>query len=302
MGERGPNRRRAGRWRPSIQRNPRNRRRLKPGQVLGRAALVALAGVGLWTAFHAPGLRVRKVEVIGAERLGEQRAAELARVPLGRNIFRVNLYRARVAVEQEPLVASASVTRSLPDTVRIAVKERRPVFVVAYAGRFFEADAAGIPFRAVPRPSPRVPLLELRNVGPVRLGEKLRPEITKPALACLQLTARDRLVLRKITVDGPHELWLNMKVPSRPQTARVAGVPGHILRIRLGRPEELSLKLQDARRILAGRPQILADAKWLDVSCAGRPVYMAQTSTGSTSTTWGGAAGAAANPALPVSH
>jgi hypothetical protein len=300
MKERGTNRRRLGRARPTANRNPRNRRRLKPGQVVTRASLVALAGMGLWSAFHAPQLRVRSVEVVGAERLGEKRAAQLAAVPLGRNIFRVNLYRARVAVEKDPLVQSASVTRSLPGTVRVLVKERRPVFVVAYASRFFEADASGVLFREVPRPSHRVPLLELRNVGPVHLGEKLRPEVTKPALACLRLTARDRLLLWKISVDGPHELWLNMKVPSRPQMPRVAGVPGQNLRIRLGRPEELSLKLEDARRILAGRPEIMADAQWLDVSCAGRPVYMAQTPTGSTSITGRGAVVPHANPARPV--
>jgi hypothetical protein len=302
MGERGMNRRRLGRMRPSTARSPKNRRRTRPAVVLGRAALVALAGLGLWSAFHSPALRVRNVEVVGAERLGARRAAELARVPLGRNIFRVNLYRARVAVERDPLVASASIARALPGTIRILVKERRHVFVVAYAGRFFEADAEGVPYREVPQALPRVPVLELHNVGPVRLGLPLRPEITKPALACLRLTARDRLVLWKISVDGPHELWLNMKVPSRPQVARMAGVPGPNLRIRLGRPEELSLKLQDARRILAGRPQILAEAQWLDVSCAGRPVYMAQTATGMTSIPGRGAVVSSASPAHPVTR
>jgi cell division protein FtsQ len=302
MTERGMNRRRPAQWRRSPTRNPRNRRRMKPGQVLRRASLVALAGAGLWMAFHAPGLRVRRVEVVGAERLGKSRAADLARIPLGQNIFRTNLYRARVAVEQDPLVASASVTRALPDTVRILVRERRPVFVVAYAGRLYEADNSGVLYREVPQPSPQLPVLELRNVGPVRLGERLRPEVAKPALACLRLAARDRLVLRKISVDGPHELWLNMAVPSRPQTARVAGLPGQNLRIRLGRPEELSLKLQDARRILGGRPQILADAQWLDVSCAGRPVYMAQTATGSTSIPERGAVMSSASPAQPVTR
>jgi hypothetical protein len=96
----------------------------------------------------------------------------------------------------------------------------------------------------------------------------------KPALACLEQTAADRLLLWKINVDGPHELCLNMNVPSRPH------LPGKTLRVRLGRSEDLALKLADARKVLAGRPQVVEEARYLDVSCAGRPVYMAQASTG----------------------
>ena len=261
-------------WRPNSRRSPKNRRRISPLQIALRVSLIALAGQGLWLAFHAPALRVRRVEVVGAERLSAGRVRELARVPLGRNIFCVNLYRARLKVESEPLVASAEVSRALPDAVRILVHERRPVFVVSYAGQFDEVDSEGVLFRRVPRPTPKIPLLALANVGPVRLGQRLRPDVLKPALTCLQLTAANRLLLWKINVDGPHQLWLNMKVPTRSDS------PGGNLRVRLGRSQDLALKLADACKVLAGRPQVVANAQYLDVSCAGRPVYMAQASTG----------------------
>src|SRR3989442_921534 len=87
------------------------------------------------------------------------------------------------------------------------------------------------------RPSGNLPLLTLRNVGPVHLGSRLRLDVMQPALACLRLTAKDRPLLWKINVDGPHELCLNMKVPSR------SSPTGKTLRIRLGRPEDLALKL-----------------------------------------------------------
>jgi POTRA domain, FtsQ-type len=302
MADHSLNRRRLRRWRPKPGRSPRNRRRANSSQIAGRVILTILAAQGLWTAFHAPQLRVRRVEVVGANRLGAARVAKLAGVPLGRNIFGVNLFRARMAVETDPLVESASVTRALPDAVRILVRERRPIFTVSYAGQYFEADGAGILFRRVPKPTPRLPVLGLRNVGPAHLGGRLSPSIMNPALACLRLTARDRMLLCEIDIDGPHELWLNMTVSSRPSAVSAAGPPGKELRIRLGRPEDLSLKLEDARKILAGRPQVLEDARYLDVSCAGRPVYMAQTPTGSTSISARGAAGPAASPAAPIIH
>jgi POTRA domain-containing FtsQ-type protein len=270
------NRKRLGRWQPKAKRSPRNRRRASPLQMILRLALVALAGQGLWTAFHSPRLRVRRVEVIGADRLGAERVRQLAGLPLGRNIFCLNLYRAHVKVEREPLVASAEVSRALPDAIRILVRERRPVFVVAHAGQFYEVDGEGVLFRRIPRPIPKIPLLALTRVGPLAVGQRVRADIMKPALACLEQTAADRLRLWKINVDGPHELCLNMKVPSG------SHMPGKTLRVRLGRSDDLALKLADARKVLAGRPQVVEEAQYLDVSCAGRPVYMAQASTGAT--------------------
>lgn len=274
MASSAPNRSRLGRWRPKPRRSPKNRRRISPLRLLLQVALIALAAQGLWMAFHAPRLRVRRVEVVGADRLGAARVRQLAAVPLGRNIFCVNLYRARLKVEREPLVASAAVSRALPDAVRILVSERRPVFVVSSHGQFYEVDSEGILFRRVPKPTPKIPLLALANVGPVTLGQRVRTDVMKPALACLQFMAADRLLLWKINVDGPHQLWLNMKVPTPSH-----GPPENV-RVRLGRAEDLALKLADAGKVLASRPQVVGDAQYLDVSCAGRPVYMAQASTG----------------------
>ncbi len=111
------------------------------------------------------------------------------------------------------------------------------------------------------------------------------------------------MLLGKIKVDGPHELWLNMTVAARPSALPRTGSTGKTLRIRLGRPESLALKLADARNVLAGRPQVVEEALYLDVSCAGRPVYMAQTLTGAAlAPSRGGAAGPTPSPAPPLTH
>jgi hypothetical protein len=262
-----------------------------------------MAVYALWVVFHSPHLEIRRVEVIGAERIDAGKVRQLAAIPVGRNIFRANLYRARLGVQSDPHVAEAQVSRALPDAVRILVRERRPVFSVYHAGAFYEADEAGVLDRRTRKRTPKLPLLVLRNVGHYQVGDRLRPEVLNPALACLRLTAGDRMLLTKIKVDGPHELWLNMTVAARPAARPGTGTSGKRLLVRLGRPESLALKLADARNVLAGRPQVVEEARYLDVSCAGRPVYMAQTLTGPASASpRGGAAGPAPSPAPPLTH
>src|SRR5205807_8042232 len=142
-----------------------------------------------------------------------------------------------------------------------------------------EVDSEGILFRRVVRTLPGLPILALKNIAPLAVGERVPNGIIKPALTCCRLIADDHASLWKINVDGPHELCLNMKVPSRSHPK------GAALAIRLGRPEDLALKLADARKILSGRPQVLEVAQYLDMSCAGRPVYLAKANPGATSIT-----------------
>jgi hypothetical protein len=277
MAENRQYRKRPGRWRTKTVRSPKNRRRISPILMLVRGAMVALAAQGLWIVFHSPRLAVRRVDVIGADRLGAERVRHLASIPLGQNIFCINLFRARVKVESDPLVAAAEISRALPNAIRVLVKERRPVFDVSQQGHLFEADGEGVLFRCISRPTPGMPILALKDVLPLSIGQRVPESLMKPALACLRLAAGDRAVLWKINVDGPHELCLNMKVPSRSHPNGVA------FAIRVGRSEDLALKLADARKVLAGRPQILEEAQYLNVSCAGRPVYLAKATPGAAS-------------------
>src|SRR5687767_5089887 len=101
MADRIPNRRSLRRWQPRHARSSRNRRRTSPFHVAMRFVLVGLGALGLWWAFHSPSLAVRQVEVIGAQRLNAAHLVRQASIPVGQNIFRVNLYRARIAVEAD---------------------------------------------------------------------------------------------------------------------------------------------------------------------------------------------------------
>ena len=74
----------------------------------------------------------------------------------GRNIFTVDLGRARAAIEQMPQVESAIVQRVLPNRINITIGERRPIAWVAAKGdddpsssdRSFLIDARGIVLRS----------------------------------------------------------------------------------------------------------------------------------------------------------
>lgn len=135
---------------------------LAPKLALGvaSAAVLAVVGLALFTgerletlkrgvartgdaAVAATGFGVDAVEVRGASEHTRMAVTEAAGVEPGDNILGVDLEAVRSRVDAVGWVQDVSVRRVLPDTLVIAVKERRPLAVWQYKGRIGLVDAAG---------------------------------------------------------------------------------------------------------------------------------------------------------------
>lgn len=257
----------AGR-RPRGERRERNRK--KP-DILGSVRLVLvvlLLGECLRVAFASPRLRLREIAVTGRPPLTAEEAARLGGVPLGRNIFAVNLVRVSRNLRRNPRIREAVVTRQLPDTLKIELSERVPALQVLAGGRVFLADREGVLFEEGRAAGPELPRLEIDPAHLPPLGGALPPEQVAAVRECVHLAEREGLALAGISVDGHGELWLN--VDAYP-ASRSGSSP---LRVRVGRPTELPEKFRDIRQVLQGWPDLPARAAYLDVMCAGRPAYL----------------------------
>lgn len=116
------------------------RRRLKRLLVLVAVAAVALAGV---LVLRSPVLDVDEVTVAGAAHTPADEIRAAAGIGTGDPVLLADLDGAEAAVESLPWVAEAEVTRDLPGTVHVTVREREAVAVVAGGGRAVLVDAGG---------------------------------------------------------------------------------------------------------------------------------------------------------------
>ncbi len=85
---------------------------------------------------------VAKVELIGVEQGSNEELRARADVPLGSNIFRVNLDAVRERVAGHPWVKAVRVSRRLPRQIEIRVQEHEPVLLVAL-GELYLASREG---------------------------------------------------------------------------------------------------------------------------------------------------------------
>lgn len=112
--------------------------------LIAGAAAATVAGYRWLTS--AEKFSVRKLEVEGNERISADAIARSLALAQGTNIFAVSLRQLERRLEADPWIERASVTRHLPDTVRVSIRERKAAALVEMDGLYL-ADAGGEVFK-----------------------------------------------------------------------------------------------------------------------------------------------------------
>jgi cell division protein FtsQ len=109
-------------------------------------AVAVVAVVGAWTAwqrvFASDRLRVGKLEVRGSHFLSEGEVRELVGAAVGERILALDIEALKARLRASPWVADATVTRTLPDTLRVEIRERVPL-ALAELDRLYLMDENG---------------------------------------------------------------------------------------------------------------------------------------------------------------
>ena len=128
-------------------------------------AVVALVGGVAWALLGSSFFVVRSVQVSGAGSIPRPQLLAAARVKIGTPLIRVDTAAVASRVDKITQVQSASVRRSWPDSIVIAVVPRTPTFLVR-AGRGYDViDTYGVVLGRVARPRPG--LVPLKAPGAV---------------------------------------------------------------------------------------------------------------------------------------
>jgi cell division protein FtsQ len=95
------------------------------------AAMLLLAGLSGWAGYArvmaSERLRVARVEVRGSQFLSEQDVRELLGSAVGDNILGLDIEALKARLRSSPWVADAAISRALPDTLRVEIRERAPL-------------------------------------------------------------------------------------------------------------------------------------------------------------------------------
>ncbi|MDR1712671.1 MAG: FtsQ-type POTRA domain-containing protein [Coriobacteriales bacterium] len=122
-----PSQRKAGmtarEYRRRYQRQTRQRNPLLTGIIvaLGAALLLAIGGL---VVYISPAFSIKHIEVLGAERLSDSDLKELAAVPVGMTLLRVDTDAIAQRLQGNAWVENVQVKRSFPSTLTLQITER----------------------------------------------------------------------------------------------------------------------------------------------------------------------------------
>lgn len=160
-----------------------------PGQALIWVLLI-LGGYGAARAarhlmYRTAVFTVQRVEVRGANYVGEEAVRSAAHIPLDKPMFAINLPEVTGRLLENRYIRGVSISRELPSTVTINIQEREPLLYIVDK-TIYMVDANGVVLKKlVPMPMGKVPIVTglslatlqkdstaLRNV--IRLVEQIK--------------------------------------------------------------------------------------------------------------------------------
>jgi cell division protein FtsQ len=171
----------------------------------GVLVLAILAGAA-WALLGSSLLVVRNEEVTGNRLVPATEVLAAARIRLGTPLASVNTAAAAHRVERIAQVLTATVSRSWPDTIVIAVRERTPALAVARAGQFALVDAYGVTVRWSARKPAGMPLLTA-PAGSLRGSAGVRAAVT----VLRQLPGRLRAMVVAVAAPAADAVTLTLR-------------------------------------------------------------------------------------------
>lgn len=136
-------------------RRRRTRRRILLRAGVPLLALVLIAA-GIWVVGFSSALVIRSVEVTGNDELTEDQVLQVAAVPMGAALARVDGQAIEERIRTLKQVESAEVHRQWPSTLAVTVSERTPLYAVPTAGGgAVLVDRHGVGYLQVPENKPK---------------------------------------------------------------------------------------------------------------------------------------------------
>lgn len=226
--------------------DPRRRNRRKPNvaRFLLRTLLVLLVAECAAVLLFSPRLWVRTLRVEGNHTVSAARIFERTGLRPQTNLVSLRTGGIRARVEREPAIAHAEVSRQLPDTLTVRVREREPWVVVKTNGVFYTADETLVPFHKDRMPPPGLPIIVLPDgsESAPRLGKQIQTRGVQTAKKCLLWAeVQPQFPLASITVDRSGKLCLNRKGGGE---------------VQLGTGKDLDKKLNALALLLEQRPDV----------------------------------------------
>ena len=179
----------------------RNQRQIQIGRLLvllrNIVLLVVLAAIGVWAWRHTQSdarFAVNRIEVTGSVHTPRTAIDAVTQRYVGLNLFKIDIARVQSDLGGLGWISRIDIEKTLPDTLRIKITERKPVALLRTGTQLRYVDDQGLPFAdlTVAAGDEDLPVI----------GEATGAELSRTVALLRDVAARDRELYARIS-----EVW-----------------------------------------------------------------------------------------------
>lgn len=220
------------------------------------SASVAVAWGARKYVVQSPRFGAKTILVEGNQRRRPDEVAGLAGIAVGQNLFSLDEKRAERALLRDPWIEKATISRTLPSTVRILVQEREARAMAEIGGTLYLTTRDGEPFKPLEPGDPH----DLPVVSGIAPGL-----LTRDRVGAAQLVKRALDLVEELERSGLAKRWPVQEVHVAKDTSLVVTIGKEGIQLHMGHAP-FREKLEQARAVLneLGRRKADASVVFLD--------------------------------------
>lgn len=118
-------------------------KRKKKQKAIKWILILTLLIVAILCAMFSPLFNIKKIEVQGNEIISKNEIISLSQIQLEENTFKLNKSQIKKQIKENAYIQSVIIVRNLPSEIVIKVEERKPAYLLEYAGSYIVIDKQG---------------------------------------------------------------------------------------------------------------------------------------------------------------
>lgn len=132
--------------RPTIspeEREKRNKKRKRARGLIKYGTLSVLLIAVILCAMYSPLFAIKTIEVEGNDVISKNEIISLSQIRIDENTFALSKNKVRKQIKENAYVEEVNLIRKLPSTIILQIQERKPAYMLEYAGSYVYVDKQG---------------------------------------------------------------------------------------------------------------------------------------------------------------
>lgn len=186
-----------------VPETPRKKKRRRKKHFFLDLLIVLMLLAGMLVFMSSSFFDVQKITVSGNAYYTSEQILDLAKAKTGGNLFWTNLSKWKNRLLDDPYIKNVKISRSLPDTIKISVKERAEYAAIPYSGDYIIIDKDALILRQTDV-APAVTLIGGLTLSNIEAGTALKVEENAMFTKTMKLLAsmeKNEIYFKKVEVS-----------------------------------------------------------------------------------------------------